>query len=70
MDEQIRPREPGPHQFVAENGLQYWTLPSGWKHPSCGGCGRTYLQVKPQRSKGGASVIGPLCNACIKELQK
>lgn len=53
-----------------ESGGGYWTVPLGYKHPSCPGCGHKYWEMKPRRSVGGASVPGPLCNWCHNELQR
>lgn len=57
-------------EWLADNeGVCYWTVPQGFLRPTCGGCGRTYWRLQPQRSKGGESVIGPLCGRCAKELE-
>lgn len=47
----------------------YWTVPQGFLRPSCMGCGKPYYRLKPQQTKGGESVIGPLCSRCSKQLE-
>lgn len=46
-----------------------WTLPVGWKHPSCPGCSHVFWAMRPKKSVGGASVPGPFCRACEREQQ-
>lgn len=48
----------------------FWSCPEGYKFPSCSGCGHRYYRLKPRESKGGASVPGPLCQWCERELER
>lgn len=68
MAQQIRPRnDDKPVQL--ENGD--WTVPEGYKVPSCPGCGHRFYEMEPQLSKGGASVHTDFyCRWCNDELMK
>lgn len=59
-----------PQWMTHEGGDGYWTVPHGFKHPSCQCCGHKWWNLKPQRSIGGASVRGPLCAACQRDIER
>lgn len=45
-----------------------WTVPDGMKHPSCPSCEHLFYELKPEVSVGNASVLGPTCRWCEREL--
>lgn len=70
MDLQIMKRATTAGAEPTWNGEhRYWSVPQGWRHPSCPGCGHVYYSMRPQLSVGGASVLGPQCRWCNDELQ-
>lgn len=69
-DEVKRREEEEPRWIDSQCGSGgYWTVPLGYKHPSCPGCGHKYWEMRPQKSVGGASVSGDLCRWCVDELR-
>lgn len=69
MSRSIRPLDDEPVQ-IKEGDHYHWTVPVGYKHPSCGGCGHLFYELKPERSVGGASVpTNFLCRWCQEELE-
>lgn len=55
----------GPKRIQNTCGEWFWTVPPGYKTPTCDGCGHKFWDLKPQRSIGGASVrSGYLCSWC------
>lgn len=70
MDKAISRIEGEPERLQNSGGAWFWTVPDGYKFPSCPTCGHKYWESKPERSIGGASVRGSICQWCSKELDQ
>jgi hypothetical protein len=48
-----------------------WTVPKGYAHPKCKGCGHNYFEMKPQKiGPHGEYPDGGLCEWCRREQEE
>lgn len=44
-----------------------WSVPEGYAHPKCRGCGHNYYGVKPRPMVDGRAPDGGQCHWCAEE---
>lgn len=54
------------HERPEWNGHD-WTVPKGYAHPRCSGCGHNFYDAKPRPMENGMAATIGLCQWCVAE---